>query len=108
MYDPISPAMAQYGSDEPIQLASDKQQREPRIGDIVHFILPNGLNEGAHRPGIIVRIWSPHIVQLVVFTDGPNDFTGNHPGTTGVMWASSVPYSSNFGARTWHWPDHEL
>lgn len=70
-------------------------------GRIVHFVLDQGRNKGAHRPAIVTRVWSKDLgtVQLQVFTDGANDDLDN------VVWRTSVmpdltdepkPYS-------WHW-----
>ncbi len=40
-----------------------------QIGDIVHYVLP----DGQHRPAIVVKIWNPTCVNMIVFADGLND-----------------------------------
>jgi hypothetical protein len=68
------------------------------VGRIVHFVLENG----EHRPGIVVRIWpgsSNGSCQLQVFTDSTNDDLDS------VVWRTSVPYSEEPKSYTWHWPE---
>lgn len=66
------------------------------IGRIVHFVN----KKGAHRPAIVVEIWSDEVVNLQVFTDMRNDGE-----LQPVMWATSVPYSDAKEELTWHWPN---
>lgn len=81
-------------------------------GRIVHFVLPDGPNKGAHRPAIIARVWRRNLPDgtqiapedgysnLVVFMDGTNDgdqFAGC------VRWETSVTFSDDPQPRTWHW-----
>jgi hypothetical protein len=77
-------------------------------GRIVHYVLPDGRNPGEHRPAIIVKVWEAHraqgTVNMQVFTDSQNDYLAG-PATSGVMWATSVPYSEEPKPRTWHWPE---
>lgn len=81
-------------------------------GRIVHFVVADGSNQGAHRPAIIARVWWENNADgtrrapedgysnLVVFMDGTNDgyqFSGC------VSWQTSVTFDPNGGLRTWHW-----
>lgn len=72
-------------------------------GRIIHYVLPDGRNEGAHRPAIIVMVWDKEdgLVNLQVFTDGTNDYPAHL--SQGVMWATSVRYDENKAPGTWHW-----
>ncbi len=81
----------------------------PAIGRIVHYVLTGGYSEGQHRPAIIVRYWESESplqrVQLQVFTDASNDYMIGIPGSTGMFWATSIPYSETAEPGTWHWPE---
>ncbi len=80
------------------------------IGSIVHFVLANGRSAGQHRPAVVVRLWGEPTedytptVQLQVFTDGTNDFEHDQ-AHSGLLWATSVPYSEEPKPYTWHWPE---
>lgn len=69
-------------------------------GRIVHYVLENG----QHRPAIVVRKWGGDTgcVQLQVFTDQTND--GFKEGEN-VVWRTSVVYSEEPKPYTWHWPE---
>ena len=73
------------------------------IGRIVHYVLENG----EHRPAIIVRVWNkdPGAVNSVVFLDGSND-TGSSGGAL-QMWVTSVVFSETPKPNTYHWPERE-
>ncbi len=105
--DPIEPTSRAYFS-QPITTATATTSplpttKAPTIGRIVNYVLPTGRNAGQVRPAIIVRVWSPTMVQLQVFTDSFNDYTQEHIGSTGMLWATSVPYSETEAPNTWHW-----
>lgn len=77
-------------------------------GRIVHYVLPEGPNQGEHRPAVVVRAWGryPHaspeasgMVNLQVFFDGTND---GH-GLNTQPWRTSVHYSEEQLPGTWHW-----
>lgn len=69
------------------------------VGRIVHYVM----QDGQHRPAIVVRLWpSPTadpVVNLQVFTDGDNDHLEN------VVWRTSVLHSADPKPGTWHWPE---
>ena len=67
-----------------------------QIGAIVNFVMDEGRHAGEIRPAIIVKLWSPVVVQLQVFTDGKNDETDN------VIWKTSRHYSTQKQRGTWH------
>ncbi|SRR6266849_3265037 len=77
--------------------------QKPSIGQIVHFVLPDGPSKLDHRPGTIVRIWGSS-VNMQVLTDGENDGTKY---ASGLYWATSVPYTdpSENKPYSWHWPE---
>ena len=86
-------------------------------GALVHYVMTNG----DHRPAIVVRVWrnlsGAHeglpvlegLVNLQVFTDGGNDQNPayssglNERVSSGLLWATSVRYSDQHEAGTWHW-----
>ena len=87
-------------------------EKLPSIGRIVHFILEDGPNKGAHRPAIIVRVWAQPgqerpetAVQLQVFTDGTND---GIQGGASVIWKTSRQYRdpAEEVPGTYHWPEY--
>ncbi len=78
-----------------------KARQVPATGQIVHYVLPDGPNAGAHRPAIITEVWSGGYVNLQVFVDGTNDYRDY----SGTVWATSIEYSEEAGLRTWHWPE---
>jgi len=77
-----------------------QEAQRPSVGRIVHYVLPDGPSAGAHRPAIIVRVWSAQCVQLQVFTDGSNDGPGYK---SGLVWRTSVLLGLD--ENTWHWPE---
>lgn len=88
----------------------------PKVGEIVHYVMPDGRNPGEDRPAIVVRVWdaaSPTI-QLQVFTDGTNDSSWdgakwtNPEYAAGIAWKTSVRYSHSHEFGTWHHTDEEL
>ncbi len=77
-------------------------------GRIVHFVLPAGPHAGEHRPAIVVKIWDKWneksgVVNLQVFYDGTNDHPHAQSDGPHIYWETSVGYSSEPEARTWHW-----
>ena len=77
-------------------------------GCIVHFVVAEGPNKGAHRPAMIVRVWRQGdgmppengYSNLVVFMDGTND-GDQYAGC--VSWQTSVTFDPDCAPRTWHW-----
>lgn len=77
-------------------------------GRIVHYVLKEGNNVGAHRPAIIVNAWDsiPEYqhggrVNLHVFPDFGNDGSAYNSGS---YWATSAPNDEETKAPgTWHW-----
>ena len=77
-------------------------QQTPSIGRIVHYVMPDGPNQGESRPAMVVRVWSDTTVNLQVFTDGTAD-GGAYSG--GLVKAASVEFSEDVSQLgTWHWP----
>lgn len=87
------------------------------VGRIVHYVLENG----QHRPAIVVRDWQQEngLVNLQVFTDGWNDqYASTHLVQVGEqklegvlkvdqnsIWRTSVHCSEEMEPGTWHWPE---
>lgn len=85
--------------------ASDEPQAAS-LGRIVHYVLKDGPNAGEHRPGLVVRVWSPTTVNLQVFHDG--DGTPHlNDGLLNTLWQRSVEFSAEPRPGTWHWPERE-
>lgn len=99
--------------------AEAASERQPRVSQIVLYVMPNG----SIRPAIIVD-YERYLVgahagfatvekrcNLQVFTDGSNDQNAlfssgfNERVATGLLWASNAPYSEAHEAGTWHWAD---
>lgn len=79
----------------------------PIEGDKVLYVLPKHnycRSHGQSRPALVVKVWSPGVINLQVFTDGENDFTSEHPGSNGLFWVTSVVYNATGLEGTWHWP----
>ena len=68
-------------------------------GRMVHYVLPDGVRKGEHRPAVIVKVWDHGhgTSNLQVFTDGMNDKTVN-----GLEWKTSIMYSEDKMPGTWH------
>lgn len=75
--------------------------REPKVGDIVLFVLDSGRHAGEFRPAIIVQVWTNDCVQLQVFADGNGDEDLND-GLPNVFWETSINHSSEYLYGTWH------
>ena len=84
-------------------------------GSLVLYVLESGRSQGQSRPAIVVRDWvhaAPSdrdgVVNLQVFTDGENDFSGKDDhkplGVPPVIWRTSIHYSETKEDGTWHWP----
>jgi len=80
-------------------------------GRIVHYVL----DEGEHRPAIVVKVWRKAdgtppdngVCNLQVFTDGTNDrYHSKHLPNgfeSGIAWVTSRIYSEEPVPDTWHW-----
>lgn len=70
-------------------------------GRMVHYVLPDGIRKGEHRPAVIVKVWdhSHGTSNLQVFTDGHNDADS---GLNGLVWKTSIMYSKGKEPGTWH------
>lgn len=75
----------------------------------VNYVLSSGRSKGQVRPATVVRDWGgpdnpKGALNLQVHTDHTNDFDLGQNGSTGLLWATSVPYSENKEPGTWHHP----
>ncbi len=86
--------------------------REPSVGAMVHYILPDGSQRGAHRPAVITHLWSkdhpihPGLSDLCVFKAKNDDFIA--PGAVVMVTAVSFRESTvekPDAPGTWHWPE---
>ena len=97
------------GEGEPCE-ASDVPTADPhisRVGDQVLYVLDSGPYAGEERPATVVKVWNAEAgyVNLVVLLDGGNDDpTAPYPAPL-LRWVTSVEYSEERRARTWHWPE---
>ena len=77
-----------------------------RMGDFVEYVLDDDTKfPGAVRPALVVRVYTPEVVNLIVFVDGPNDYgkVFFKNGEIGLqLWRTSVKYSEEYKPRTWH------
>lgn len=76
-----------------------------------HFLLSHGRSKGQVRPATVVRNWGgpdnpKGALNLQVHTDHTNDFDLGQNGSTGLLWATSVPYSANKEPGTWHYQEN--
>lgn len=77
-------------------------QQQPEIGQIVHYVLPDGHYPGEHRPAFVVKVWGATSVNLQVFVDGSDDYADYN----GTLWATSVSLDpTGTQLRSWHWPE---
>jgi len=90
----------------------EAEEREPSVGAIIHYILPEGPQRGAHRPAIITHLWSKDhpihagLPDLCVFKAKSDDFIAPGP----VVMVTAVDYRECTFAKpdapgTWHWPE---
>jgi hypothetical protein len=74
----------------------------PKVGRIVHYVLPTGGRKGEHRPAIIIRLNEDQTTRLHVFVDNED----------GAVF-KAVPYLTNAFEGTpdvegaWHWPERD-
>jgi hypothetical protein len=89
----------------PASGAHGSRQR-PSVGRIVHYVmdeLDSQYHPGAHRPAIIVNVWSDDCVNLQVFADNVNDNDHGDP----LLWVtSSARDDSGAEHRSWHFPEY--
>lgn len=81
----------------------------PTKGRIVMYVM----TDGPTRPAIVTEVFTPTLVNLTVFADGPNDAKncpqGGDPYKDVVVRATSVNQNedNHTAANTWHWPVKE-
>ena len=74
------------------------------IGSIVHYVLPAGPHQGAHRPAMVSEILgNSMIVNLVVSKGRVDDFIYDQQAATILI--SGVYFDYNKILGTWHWPE---
>lgn len=78
----------------------------------VEYVLPSGKQKGEIRHAIVVGMgglaagMEYPTLQLQVFTDALNDFDYGEPGSSGLLWATSVPYAADKTTPgSWHLSD---
>ena len=70
------------------------------VGAIVHYVLPNGPNRGAHRPAVVVGVKNEYTVDLQVFSDGTKSAGDCAPN---VFWKPNcLQDESGHSEETWH------
>lgn len=79
------------------------QQKQPRIGDTVHYVLHAGPAMGEHRPAVVVK--TEEGVDLQVFASGNGKLGDRLPN---VFWRYRVPAdAAGQQVGSWHWPEHD-
>lgn len=82
----------------------------PTLGRIVHAVFSGGRGgETITRPAIIVRVWTPDLINVQVFADSGPDQSSNDCCPP-VFWLTSISYDpAGDKVGTWHWPqDKEI
>ena len=78
---------------------------QPMIGSWVGYVLKEGKNPGEIRYGFVVAVHSKENVNVVIFTNGVDDFEKSKPGCGGMIWVENTLYSEDPTIKgTWHWP----
>lgn len=72
-----------------------------KIGDFVAFTFLDHWAKLKTRPAVVVAVSDEGKLNLTVFTDGPNDFLGHHPGHTGIWMVKGI----EFGAGANHYTE---
>lgn len=68
-------------------------------GQLVHYVIPQDADvEGACRPAVVVREWTPDRVNLQVFLDGTSDGDDG----VGMRWATSI-HRQDHSLQPGHW-----
>ncbi len=82
---------------------SNYLRRRADVGEIVHFVLPNGPRKGECRPAVLVREQDPEneILVLTIFTDGLSD----DPKFSTAPVRSVVKHGEEAQPGTWHHRD---
>jgi len=71
------------------------------VGQIVHYVLPDGPSIGECRPAVVVKVWgTTSVVNLQIFTDRLND-----DQDFCVVWQTSVLYVPEKLDGGWHFID---
>ncbi len=81
------------------------------LGRIVHVVFSGGYNHDRPitRPAIVVRVWTPEMINVQVFADsGPEQ--ASNDCCPPVFWQTSISYDpAGDKVGTWHWPqDKEI
>ena len=84
---------------------SNTQVPVPTIGRIVLATFKNDHDELVTRPASVVRVWSDDLLNIMVFTDGSNDFKdGRH-----THWLTSVHLEQTGEvSHTWRWMPYQI
>ncbi len=69
-----------------------------KIGDIVHYVMPNGPAAGEHRPGIVVQVWPDNSVNATIFLDCADGYPRNVP----AIQVQRVKRKDTQDLGTWH------
>lgn len=75
---------------------------KPRIGEVVHYVLHDGPNQGKHRPAIVVENEGETLC-VQVFANGSRNHGDEAPN---VFWRHSVRQDAKGQIPgTWHHPE---
>jgi hypothetical protein len=76
---------------------------EPKLGEIVFYVLAEGPNKGQRRPAIVTFIWPDGGVNLICFPGKANDFASAANGGPTPMPGRT--YDPDGAPGTWHRDD---
>jgi hypothetical protein len=83
--------------------------KKPFVGQIVHYVLNQGPNRGAHRPAVVVGVRTEHTVDLQVFSNGTKGDMPKGDSLPNVFWKPSAELDeTGHSEGTWHPMETEL
>ena len=82
---------------------------EVKVGTIVHFVLNQGPNKGAHRPAMVVGMRDERTADLQVFSNGTKGDMPKGDTLPNVFWKPNSQMDQNgMGEGTWHVKELEV
>lgn len=73
-----------------------------KVGTVVHFVLNQGPNKGAHRPAMVVGVLCSTVVDLQVFSNGTKGDMPKGDTLPNVFWKPAAMMDQNMAGGTWH------
>jgi hypothetical protein len=104
---PVPPDYLKSPLAEPLDEFARKRVAKPRMGDRVHYVLPDGPRAGEHRHAVITSTWDFSPCNLMVYRDQDDDT----PAGAAVeampvlrVWSARLDNERNTPG-TFHWPE---